>query len=129
MTDDQVGLFDVPLEVHSDVDPVVIEADVEEAEEEERDQELVPDSRDIEQGLLFGIEEQEPWRKEWVGMPEFSQRDLTSVKSIVVHFATMGDYWEFMELIDQKGTPKTRSIWHPAAEIGHFKNKRYAVPT
>jgi hypothetical protein len=81
-----------------------------------------------ETGLLFGIEEVEPWRKEWNGMPEFDQRDLTSWKSVVVHFASRSDYEDFQRAIGQQLTPKTRSIWFPPTEIGHLANKRYIVP-
>ena len=55
--------------------------------------------------------------KEWEGMPEFEQEDLTSMKSIIVHFANQGDIDTFSELVEQKITEKTRSIWFPKAEI------------
>lgn len=77
------------------------------------------------QQILFGVEEVEPWRREWRGMPEFVQEDLTSWKSIIVHFATPGDLALFAEAIEQNLTPHTRSIWYPGAEIGRMVTKRY----
>jgi hypothetical protein len=74
---------------------------------------------------LFAPEEIEPWRAEWVDMPEFDQRDLTSWKSVVVHFATPGDMASFSEVVEQNLTGKTRSLWFPQAQIGRLANKRY----
>lgn len=77
------------------------------------------------QALLFDIQDVEPWRREWNGMPEFDMKDLTSRKRLIVHFATLGDMQAFAELVEQKLTPKTQSIWFPPAEIGRYANKRY----
>ena len=79
---------------------------------------------DIEE-LDFLSELEEEWKIEWRGMPEFSQEDLTPWKSIMVHFEGLSDLREFSELIGQKLTPKTRSVWFPEAEIGRYANKRY----
>ena len=75
------------------------------------------------QPLLFDIEEE--WRKEWVGMPEFIQDDLTPWKQIIVSFAGPADMAAFEELVGQTITLNTRSIWFPEAEIGQYVNKRY----
>jgi hypothetical protein len=48
----------------------------------------------------------------WQGMPEFNG-DAVANKSIHVHFESMDDYYQFSELINQKLTDKTRSIWFP----------------
>jgi hypothetical protein len=61
-------------------------------------------------------------------MPEFRQEDLTSWKSVIVHFATPGDLAAFADAIDQPMTVRTRSIWYPPAEIGRMANKRYRRP-
>ena len=82
------------------------------------------DEQEDEQQTLFIIEE--AWKKEWRGMPEFSQEDLTAWKSITVHFESVADMAAFSHLIQQPMTPNTRSIWFPEAEIGHMVNKRYA---
>lgn len=54
---------------------------------------------------------------EWKGMPEFEHEDLTAVQSIHVHFKTYEDVQAFAELVGQKITDKTRSIWCPQQEI------------
>lgn len=48
----------------------------------------------------------------WQGMPEFNGDPLAN-KSIHVHFESMDDYYQFAELIEQKLTDKTRSVWFP----------------
>ena len=73
--------------------------------------------------LLFDIEE--PWRKEWVGMPEYEQSDLMPWKQVVVSFAGPADMRAFAEMVGQSITPNTRSIWFPCADIGEISNKRY----
>lgn len=78
----------------------------------------------VEQQMLFDIEE--PWEKIWKGMPEYSQEDLTSWKQLIIHFASPGDLIAFASLIEQKLTPKTRSIWFPDPEKFTFMNKRYS---
>lgn len=63
---------------------------------------------------------------EWQGMPEFEQEDLTAAFSLKVNFASFEDLQKFAELVGQKLTENTRSIWYPIAEIGHYSDKRYA---
>jgi len=38
---------------------------------------------------ILGIEEE--WKEHWKDMPEFIQKDLTSEKSIIVHFRNKED--------------------------------------
>jgi hypothetical protein len=78
-------------------------------------------------GLVKGweaVEENDP-EKEWRGMPEYEHEDQTSLRRVVVHFARQEDVDRFAELVGQSFTDKTRSIWYPAAEIGHIADKRY----
>ena len=78
------------------------------------------------QSTLFdNMSQFNPQAKEWKGMPEFSQEDLQSWKSIIVHFENRQDMEAFSKLINQKLTYNTRSVWYPQAEIGHYSNKRY----
>ena len=78
------------------------------------------------QGGLFEQEEpEEEWKKEWAGMPEFLQEDLTSHNSIIVHFKNEEDAAEFAKLVEQTITPRTQSIWYPKAKIDKYMNKRY----
>lgn len=61
----------------------------------------------------------------WEGMPEFDQKDKTSFQSIHIHFKTYDDVKKFAELIGQKLTKKTRSIWFPQIEIERYADKEY----
>lgn len=92
---------------------------------EEVDDEPIEDApvTDKDQFLLF--EADEWWRKEWRGMPEFIQEDLSPRKSIYVHFADTQDMLAFAELVGQTITSQTQSIWYPKAEIWTFAEKRY----
>jgi hypothetical protein len=66
---------------------------------------------------LFSDEEiPEKWRKDWKGMPEFNQEDLKPYQQIIISFECDDDVKKFAELIDQKLTYKTKSIWFPSQE-------------
>lgn len=65
------------------------------------------------------------YEKEWEGMPEFEQEDLSAVKSVKVNFKTLDDYAAFAELVGQKLTEKTRSIWYPQAEKIDMSSRLY----
>jgi hypothetical protein len=75
------------------------------------------------QGTLFDTGN--AWDEAWQGMPEFVQEDLTSIKSVLVHFETREDMDAFAVLVGQRLTMDTRSIWFPEAEIGRYANKRF----
>jgi len=62
---------------------------------------------------------------EWDGMPEFDQPDATSYRHIIVHFDTDSDALDFFQKIGQRGTNKTKSIWHPQKERMDTESKRY----
>lgn len=64
--------------------------------------------------------------KEWEGMPEFKQDDLTGI-TLVVHFANEDDRKEFGKVIGRELTDKTRSIWYPEQELSNRQNERYAT--
>ena len=49
---------------------------------------------------------------EWDGMPEFENAPK-AIRTIYLHFANEGDIEDFAELIQQKITEKTKSIWFP----------------
>lgn len=65
------------------------------------------------------------WQNHWQGMPEFNQQDLKPIKSMQVHFKSMEDQRAFGELIGQKITDLTKSVWYPKIEIKQFKDKEY----
>ena len=52
-------------------------------------------------------------QSEWVGMPEFIQEKKEPYKKLIIRFDSEKAYEEFAEIIGQKLTPKTKSIWHP----------------
>lgn len=72
---------------------------------------------------LFNIDE--AWKKEWLDMPEFIQEDLLPIKSLIIHFETLGDMVEFSHLLKQRMTPNTKSIWYPEVTELSRINKRY----
>ena len=80
---------------------------------------------DPDQPTLFSEDEYLLWRKEWKDMPEFVQEDLAPWKSLAVHFENEEDLIKFAQLVQQRITPDTRSIWFPEAEIGRMSNKRF----
>jgi hypothetical protein len=52
-------------------------------------------------------------KEEWKGMPEFEQEKEKPFSMINIRFETEEDLKAFAELIGQKLTPKTKSIWFP----------------
>ena len=62
----------------------------------------------------------------WVGMPEFVQKKQEPFSKIIIRFETDEDLQEFAEMIGQKLTPKTKSIWHPKLDRGKNSNLRYS---
>lgn len=61
----------------------------------------------------------------WTGMPEFVQEKKEPFKVLTVRFETEQDYFEFQELIAQKLTAKTKSIWHPFKSHWGLERKVY----
>lgn len=57
---------------------------------------------------------------EWIGMPEFSHRDMTPAYSVLVHFRNDDDVKRFAELVGQTITDNTRFIWFPKARIRRY---------
>lgn len=62
---------------------------------------------------------------EWDGMPEFIQEKKEPYSKIIVRFNSEEDLQEFADMIGQKLTNKTKSIWHPKLVRGINSNKRY----
>lgn len=63
---------------------------------------------------------------EWEGMPEFIQDKKEPYSKIIIRFDNEEDLQEFSEMIGQKLTNKTKSIWHPKLVRGINSNKRYS---
>ena len=62
---------------------------------------------------------------EWKGMPDFESNNIGPYRQIIVSFASEEDIEAFSKLIGQPITPKAKSLWFPAAEIGIYHDKRY----
>ena len=67
----------------------------------------------------------EEWKEHWKDMPEFIMDDQTSKRKIIVHFRNEEDVQAFSELINQKITPKQKSLWFPYMEKRRYADKRY----
>ncbi len=65
------------------------------------------------------------WENDWQGMPEFKQEDQGAFKSLIVNFENKDDMEAFAELVEQRITFRTQSIWYPKADIGRIMNKKY----
>lgn len=63
--------------------------------------------------------------KEWQGMPELKQKDLSAAKSIIVNFMTLDDMYMFAECIDQTMTEQTKSIWYPKKDKENLKGTAF----
>jgi hypothetical protein len=74
--------------------------------------------------LLSDSEVTDPY-KEWQDMPEFNQPDTQSFRHVVVHFDTPEDVETFFEVIGQKDTGKTKSVWFPEVSRNDTESKRY----
>lgn len=66
---------------------------------------------------IQGRSKEEFFDETWQGMPEFIQENKMEVKSLKINFASMEDYYAFGELIQQKLTPKTKSVWFPKQDL------------
>ena len=73
---------------------------------------------------LFGYEEFD-WRKEWQGMPEFFQEDLTPFRVINIRFRSEEYVQEFAKLVEQVITPRQKALWFPFAEFRRASHLRY----
>jgi hypothetical protein len=65
--------------------------------------------------VLDGSEE-ETTPYDWDGMPDFNQPQDEAYKLLKVRFRNEEDYREFQELLGQRMTYKTKSIWHPVLD-------------
>lgn len=113
MKDDEISLK-VDLPGQSDIFGVLCTSSEVHSENTE-----VPQGPDEEQfftnsnAQLSFVDSDEWWKEHWVGMPEFIQNDTTPWKSLYVHFRCIEDLREFAELIQQRITRDTPSVWHP----------------
>ncbi len=57
--------------------------------------------------------------KEWEGMPEFEQKDLSGI-IIKIHFENENDIQSFAKLVGQKITGKTKYLWYPKKDNENY---------
>lgn len=74
----------------------------------------------LEAGGIARLNKQEI-NQHWFDMPEFKQKKNIEYQKITIRFNSKEDVESFARLINQKITPKTKSIWHP--KLQRFKNK------
>jgi hypothetical protein len=79
------------------------------------------------QVTLFG--EQEPWRDEWQGMPEYVQDNLLPTYSVKINFANADDLRKFADLLGQPITTQTKSVWFPEQDKANLNRFCYVDET
>jgi len=62
---------------------------------------------------------------EWKDMPEFVQEKQEPYAQMIIRFRNQQDLNEFSEMIGQKLTVRTKSLWHPALVRGLHGQKRW----
>jgi len=81
--------------------------------------EEMPKEADLSDFLgIENIDNDDKWKKYWVGMPEFEQEDKKTYKTIYLHFRNEEDFKEFVKKYksidsDQTISDKTKSMWYP----------------
>lgn len=79
---------------------------------------------------LFDLEKQENnskeiWDEYWKGMPEYTSKNIFSIKAILIFFKSDDDVVLLSKLVNQKIGKKTLGIWYPKAKIVSLADKRY----
>lgn len=79
------------------------------------------------QDSLFGGSkfDKEWWENDWQGMPEYVQKDIMPWKTLYVHFQNQEDRDDFENLVEQKLTDLTKSIWYPEFQSKKPSNYKY----
>ena len=65
------------------------------------------------------------WEDHWKDMPEFVQKNMKEFACINIRFESEKDLREFSNLIGQKLTRKTKSIWYPFKSHWGGNNYKY----
>jgi hypothetical protein len=68
---------------------------------------------------------EEAWREEWVGMPEFVQGKREPYATIIMRFSSEEDLQEFAAKIGQKLNRKSQCSWYPELVPGINRDKKY----
>lgn len=75
--------------------------------------------------LEYETNSNQDWENEWQGMPEFIQNDQSPFKTIIIKFQNINDMNDFMKIIKQKFTIKTKSLWFPKLDLCPPRYFRY----
>ena len=76
-------------------------------------------------GLSIGYNTNDA-EKEWLGMPEYKQDDLTADRQLIISFRNKEDLFDFAKFIGQTQiTEKTKSVWYPKEDNIDNKGMRY----
>lgn len=76
--------------------------------------------------MLFSENElPQAWEEHWWQMPEFSHEDLAPKRQLIVSFASEDELQQFSEVISQKITALTRSVWFKPQPLGVYRDKSY----
>lgn len=70
-------------------------------------------AKETQQQHLFDLSDMFKWKEDWKGMPDFTQEDLQPTQQIIVSFKTRDDVKRFSELVGQKLTYESKSMWFP----------------
>ncbi len=103
--EDCVEVLEKPLPEYVPYDEALIKPKVD--ERHFRNVNSLFDDDDVEEAPFFDIE------KHWQGMPACENRQIKPYKQILVNLMTEDDLIAFAKCINQKLTPKTKSIWFP----------------
>ena len=74
---------------------------------------------------IFGNVAEEDWEKEWLDMPEYAHKDKTAERQLIINFKNEEDLKNFSNLIGQKITSKTKSIWFPKCGVEVVSDKMW----
>lgn len=80
-------------------------------------------SKNFEQQTLFDMGNS--WDEDWQNMPEFEMEDQKPWKTVLVHFKNRDDYLKFIELMGQRMTEQTKSVWFPKDDLDDISNIWY----
>ena len=74
---------------------------------------LVPKRKEV----VESDDDDKYWKSQWQGMPEYTQNNANSFRTITMKFRNEEDYNDFSQKIGQEITEKTKSIWHPKLNV------------
>ena len=81
----------------------------------------IPETPEEAQKLLAALDP----KKYWKGMPEYVAENLEPKKQLLINFRSEEDMLAFAEVLGQKLTPKTKSVWFPPKERDENSLKRW----